>query len=404
MRRYAAPLAGAIVVVGIAPSCVVEDLDLSGRACPCGPGWTCVCDVCVPEDEADTATCGQGGGGVAPWHETSFAKRRRIDLGPVDETLTGFVVQVRLDAERIDYAAVGDVGAGLRFVGDDGAVLPHEIDHWDPAGTSVLWVALGEVAAEGGRFFVYYDDPEATDGQDPAAVWADYRAVWHMRDDLLDATANANHGTNGGSVDAEGRLGRARDFDGVGAYVDVGSDASLDDVFQTGATITAVIRANSFGGTDFGRIVDKSQGTAGQGGWGFELDNAAGNADRTLRFERGFDADVSAWFGPQDAIVVGQWHTVGIVYDEASGDAPRFFVDGAPLPASDDGLGSGAPTSDAAQPMRLGNHAVLDTRGFDGLIDEVRIAPIPRSNAFMAAQHRSITDDLVTFGPEETRP
>ena len=34
--------------------------------------------------------------------------------------------------------------------------------------------------------------------------------------------------------------------------------------------------------------------------------------------------------------------------DDSTGDAPRFFVDGTPQPASDDGLGSGSPTSDSA--------------------------------------------------------
>jgi hypothetical protein len=402
--RYAALLATALACITGGAACLVDDLDLSELSCPCGAGSVCVCDRCVPEDEAASTDCG-GTGGSAPWFDASYAKRIRIDVAAPEEDLDGFVVLVRLDATRIDYAAVADNGSDLVFVAADGeTTLAHEVDTWDPSGTSVVWVAVDQIAAEGTHFSLYWGNPDAVDLQDAAATWArDYSAVWHMDEALVDATPNANNGTNAGSVDVEGWLGRARDFDGMDDFIDAGSDASLDDVFSNGGTITAWIRANSFGGLDFGRIADKSAGIDGTGGWGFELDNAAGNADQTLRFERGFDTNVSAWFGPQSIIVVGQWHAVGMVYDESTGDPPRFFVDGVAQPASDDGLGSGAPTADGAQSLRIGNHAV-GARGFDGIIDELRIATVPRTNAFMAAQHASMIDALLTYQTEEQRP
>jgi hypothetical protein len=55
-------------------------------------------------------------------------------------------------------------------------------------------------------------------------------------------------------------------------------------------------------------------------------------------------------------------------------------------------------------PLRIGNHAMVDTRCFDGVIDEIRIAAVARSNAWMAAQHASDSDSLLTFLPEEARP
>ncbi len=55
----------AAVVIG--SGCVPQEVDLEGRACPCGPGWSCVSEVCV-EGEVDASAAvdlGEGDDGGA---------------------------------------------------------------------------------------------------------------------------------------------------------------------------------------------------------------------------------------------------------------------------------------------------------------------------------------------------
>ncbi|MCA9623356.1 MAG: DUF2341 domain-containing protein [Myxococcales bacterium] len=393
--RLAAVSACLLVGVASAPGCLVEEVDLTGLACPCGDGWACRCGVCVPEGEAG-GDCPD----ETPWASTSHGRRRALDVAAVTEDLQDLVVQVRLTPERLDPALAGPTGEALRFFDATGRALAHEIDHWDPAGASVVWVRLPEVPKAGMRFFVYYDDSMASDVADAAATWEGYLAVWHLSPDLVDATGKGNGGTDLGTADEESPLGRARHFDQASA-VDIGARPSLADVFQTGATITAVIQPNGWGGGSFGRILDKASGVAGEGGWSFQIANGGGVVE-SLRFERGFvDGSTSGWLGPANAVVLGSWQTVAVIYDEAGG-APLFFVDGASRGASSDGTGTGSFASDALQPLLIGNHE--DIRGFDGAIDELRIAAGPRSGAFMEADHRSIRDELLSYGAEETRP
>ena len=65
--------------------------------------------------------------------------------------------------------------------------------------------------------------------------------------------------------------------------------------------------------------------------------------------------------------------------------------------------GSAGAADDSPQPLHLGNHP-LGARGWDGAIDEVRIATVVRSNAWMATDYASMQDTLLTYGPAEARP
>ena len=64
-------------------------------------------------------------------------------------TLENFPVLVKLSAELNDfkYAKCAD-GANLRFADSDGNLIPHEIDTWDPSGTSLVWVKVPSLTKE----------------------------------------------------------------------------------------------------------------------------------------------------------------------------------------------------------------------------------------------------------------
>lgn len=127
--------------------------------------------------------------------------------GTAGGTLTNFPALVKLSADitGFDYAQFADPGAAdLRFVNRaDGAELVYEVEQWNPAGTSFIWVripALSQgtiVDAYWGNAFVstpaYVGD---------GSVWqSSYLGVWHLHDDLYDSTAAGNDATRKPRID-----------------------------------------------------------------------------------------------------------------------------------------------------------------------------------------------------------
>ena len=116
-------------------------------------------------------------------------------------TLTNFPVLVRVSTTRIpgfSYADCAPDGSDIAFALADGTILPHEIDTWNPAGESLVWVRLPEVTPVATSFLFQWRGARGLPN-DPTAVWRDdYVAVWHMNTidangDIPDATG---HGYN----------------------------------------------------------------------------------------------------------------------------------------------------------------------------------------------------------------
>jgi len=55
------------------------------------------------------------------------------------------------------------------------------------------------------------------------------------------------------------------------------------------------------------------------------------------------------------------------------------------------------------QALHLGRHSAGGTDHFEGGLDEMRVSAVARSADWIAAQHASMTDTLVSYGPVEDR-
>ena len=120
-----------------------------------------------------------------------------------NSTLKDFPVAVRLAAgspEGFSYAdmAHSATGGELRFADATGRSLAYEIERWDPAGTSLIWVKIPSLA-RGTAFTMYYGGTPA-DAVASRWTWAaDYVGVWHMEEN----GGTVYEGVNG--LDAEPR-------------------------------------------------------------------------------------------------------------------------------------------------------------------------------------------------------
>ena len=171
------------------------------------------------------ATCLLASTAAHAWWDLTWDARVQLTFNNAAQTenLDNFPVLIVLDPSNIDYGLIEPNGADLRFVdADDATLLSHEIESWNPGGTSYVWVRVPRIDGSSSTDFIYlyYDKTGALDAQDPPGVWsAGYLAVWHLDDQpiaanaVLDSTANAKHGSGSASMNAtnvaDENLGRA---------------------------------------------------------------------------------------------------------------------------------------------------------------------------------------------------
>ena len=170
----------------------------------------------------------------------------------VDST-TGFPTAGRLmiGTEEIDYSGTsattftgatrGVNGSSAAAHSDTDVVFPlliFELQSYNATTDDAIWsVKLPTLYyTEINRFYIHHNNGSATDGEDKENAWdSNYVAVWHMDENHAsgaydDATSNDNDGTNNGTIDIAGQVGRARDFDGDNDYVSTSDSASFDNL------------------------------------------------------------------------------------------------------------------------------------------------------------------------------
>lgn len=171
---------------------------------------------------------------------------------------------------------------------------------------------------------------------------------------------------------AGGKVGTALDFDGADDHVTAGSDASIDDIFVGGGTVSAWINVTSCCTGTSARIVSKEVGNSASDGWNVHIDSGG-----SLSFARGWTTGVGGrgrWDAGAGSITFGQWHHVAIIYNEDSAaNDPLFYIDGIlKTGITEVDAPSGAAETDAAQTLVIGDTTGF-TRQYNGLIDELRL-------------------------------
>jgi hypothetical protein len=304
-----------------------------------------------------------------------------------DEDLIGFPVLVRLDDTRIDYAAAAEDGADLRFVdATSGDELAYEIEEWNPAGESFVWVKVPRIVRGSweGAFWIYFGNEVAATGARPAEVWSSaFAGVFHLNGDLLDSTANANHGTNDGATAGAGRLAGGRWFDHDDAdKVTIGSVGlpmgASPRTLCAWAQTTDVTTNSKHWFISYGAFVNNG---------GFFIGRSADEL-----WCGGVGSDIVA----DDAYRSATWQYLCCTFD---GFSARIYVDGVLVQGPEN---RSAWTVAPGQSF-LGSH-INSGESWDGGLDEARISAASRSRDWIAAEYRTMTDQYVIWGALETRP
>ncbi|MBL8022538.1 MAG: DUF2341 domain-containing protein [Leptospirales bacterium] len=309
--------------------------------------------------------------------------------------LDNFPVLVTLNSSRVPYCLIQSQGQDLRFFDSDNTTsLDYEIERFDPAGTSYVWVRVPRIDASSTTDFIYmrYGNGTASDAQNKTGVWsANYRAVYHLTSGFTDSSSSANNGADASTTSlTNGVIGSGRSF------LTTGNSNITNGVTGYSAatgTIEAWARATILPTAGTRKYIFSHRvGSTNTRIYLYSL-----NATGDFRFGIGdiFDISCGACNSTGIQLSVGQWNYLGLSWNSG---AFAVYANGAATPTNS----TGAYT----------NFGSIDTNTFlgsfknsgenwDGIIDEVRVSNVVRPAAYFAAQNLSMRDTFITYGAEE---
>jgi fibronectin type 3 domain-containing protein len=210
---------------------------------------------------------------------------------------------------------------------------------------------------------------------------------WNLDEGTGTAAADTSGaGNNGtlvtGPVWIAGKLANALSFNGGTGSVSVNGAGSLANLYTSGLTVSAWIKPNSLGASGAGRVVEKNM-------WGLKL------ADTNKLWFGGNFATGTVSRESAAALTFGSWVHVAVTWTGSTASSNvHVYING----VLSDGItteGAGAASSDAAYNLVIGNSAYTTARGFDGVIDEVRVY----NRVLSAAEIQAIADTTAPANP-----
>ncbi|MBW1859788.1 MAG: DUF2341 domain-containing protein, partial [Deltaproteobacteria bacterium] len=252
-------------------------------------------------------------------------------------------------------------------------------------------------------FYMYYGNSGASNQENANGVWdSGYVAVWHLSEDpsgtspqIMDSTANTNHGSTGGFMTADdqiaGKVDGSLDFNANGQYVEVPDDASLD-FGANDFTVAGWVRKDSPTVSWSTRSFVNKWNTGGSPGtneWSVSLCDGADSDKPSFAIESGTAIYKAA---SPDPISLGEWHYLVAVKD---GAYLRIYVDGFLRDLAD--IGSVSVNNVTDTNVYIATHQGKSSNSFlDGSIDEVRISSAVRSPEWIKTSYDSQNNVLLT--------
>lgn len=258
-----------------------------------------------------------------------------------------------------------------------------EVESYDPTtGTLVAWVKVPLAATS--VIYLHYGNASITTNQAmPTDVWtAGYEMVAHMNGGGDSTTKNTLAGS---LLIATGQIGGARSFDGAANVASAGSNAAVDDIFAGGGAVEAWFNADTLGGGGWGRLFDKTE-------FFVYLDNSNPGATNAITFYHACTAGngQAFWHFNNIANLTGAWHQAVLVYDKDNvANVPVLYVDGTAITATNVDPAVGTMSTDNASTLYIGGRGTANDRGFDGILDELRLSSTVQSADWYLTQYRN---------------
>lgn len=314
------------------------------------------------------------------------------------ENLVNFPVLVELNPSRINYGVMLFGSKGLRFLDSDGALLDHDVESWNPDGTSIVWVRIPQIdlGSDSDFFWMVYGNPYQVDLANHTGVWqASYVGTYHLGTDLTSSTGT-NDGTDSGTSSVSGRFGQARSFDGTSSSMTV----TTSGLSHTTGTVEAWAYSNNVAAPSagsaryvFSYVVNNNPGTNTR--IYLQLRNGTDPNDYQIGIGNRFVAPSGDTL---ENLTLGQWHYIALTWN--SGTA-RAYLNGSVVSAGSLAYATAGFTGNAVfSPAAIGRFAGGGEL-WNGSIDETRVSSTARSDEWIRVQYRSMADSLLSYGPEQ---
>lgn len=314
------------------------------------------------------------------------AYRLELDNSASSRDLAHIPIMVALAPSVVDYAVIGDPTTDLAFTQTaTGEALPFEIERWNPAGESIVWVRIAELrAGVRDEQVTMRVGPGANGVAAPHDVWSGYELVLHgtdPRNSASDAYAPTFNGVQAAPGALADGLAFTPNSDHRVTFANGGALLGGWPKFTLELWISPDYPNAMFAGEP--RVLDQG----GPLSLGRLLPQGTTNPDIPFRFQIDFhftqrDAYPNAYVFPRT------WTHVAFTYD---GQNLVLYRNGvfADLDASSTPMA----LDPATDPFVLGDTNVA----FRGTLDEVRISNTYRDPDWLYAQYLSMARRMISF-------
>ena len=303
-----------------------------------------------------------------------------------------FPLLVRLKKDFFDFSQAKSRGEDVRFSAA-GKPLAYQIESWDAAGGKAdVWVRVPTIKGNDQQAIkMHWGNGKVaseSNGEKVFVTKQGFAGVWHLGDNLEDATSNNLDGfdkPDKPTTNTAGIIGDAQEF-GVNKFLIIRPPAAQPDRRVTcmpsgnaDRTMSAWVNPTSFEGHNWA--------SATIGGWGAPLPGQKPHMGLSYMTMTGIGQPRFHLYGfdPRCASKLPrhEWRHIAL---SVSQDMVRFYVDGV-LDRTIDNNGRavsklGTLRTPESTPVDLGDHG--NTRGpFNGALDEVRFESVARSGNWM---------------------
>ena len=338
-------------------------------------------------------------GGGAPWYDTAWAKRQPITIchSQIVDDLTDFpvlITETNVNPALFDNAKSD--GSDIVLTSGDGVtVLKRELVGFDNSTNKMeLYAKVPSLSSTTDTLlYIYYQNPYASVVNDSDTWDSHYIMVQHMEDatseTILGSTINHFIGDKGDvvhsdpryqvnpSVEVDGKIGMAQEFDRSWINVGVHPEFNLRQFFTVEVWAFPVRPDDQYNGA----LVSHDMLTTGRQ-WDAPILMDGSPPQVTLQVRKsGGDRRVHAGPPTYDA-----WNHIAAVYN--FDDSKLLFLNGEICSELGDGQLDDAPNT----PLVIGTHYKFNWENhpsFLGIIDEIRISNIARSNAWVLTAHNN---------------
>ena len=324
-------------------------------------------------------------------------------------TLTDFPVLIRLSTAQNDFRyARCPNGDSLRFSDADGNLIPHEIDTWNPAGESLVWVKVPSLNAST-RIIAHYDCAYPGPPPDATQVWSNgFVGVWHLGESarpLKTSTAvgsdfTASSHQAGHESDYDNRIGFATNgVLGKAVAFDLGTDRrgglyafDPDHVYDgLGAVTIEFWTCKREHDPDRGRYLVCKY--ADSSNWPYTISDQSSDHRFACQFKDadGHGASVNPNKG-NGITSLDTWNHNVYVCDLTNATG-AVYVNAVSCINNANDVKTTTVMKSVEAPLALGNREGGAQYAFPGIMDEVRFSSVARSADWVKATYATVMDD-----------